>query len=87
MDETNDLSLWQNGLKGIRCDGQIGGGFEGRFHGGRDGFMGDVDQAVGREDLDGGGVEIERRVKRLVRNPIIDAVVDGQFGVCGIDCE
>ena len=87
MDETNDLSLWQNGLKGIRRDGQIGGGFEGRFHGGRDGFVGDVDKAVGGEDFHGGGVELERRVERLVRDPVIDAAVDGQFGVCGIDCE
>ena len=87
MDEMNDLLLRQDGLKRICFDGQIGGGFEGRFHGGRDGFVGDIDESVGGENLDGGGVEIERRIERLAFYPIILAVVDCQLGIHRIDCE
>ena len=77
MDGKNDLPLRQNGLKRIRRDGQIGGDFERCFDGGRDGFVGDIDQPVGGEDFHGGRVEIERRIERFVRNPVIDTVVDG----------
>ena len=74
-------------MKRICRDGQIDGGLERRFDSGRDGFVGDIDQPVGGEDLDSRCVEIERRVERFVWNPVIDAIVDGQFGSGGIDCK
>ena len=83
----NDLWLWQNGFERVRFDDQISGCLEWCFDGWRDGFVGDIDESVRREDFHGGGVEIERRIKWLAWNPIIDAVVDGQFHICGIDCK
>ena len=87
MDETDDWLLRQNGLKRIGCDGQIGGGFERCLDGRRDSFVGDIDKAVGGENFDSGCVEIKRRAEGFVWNPIVDAIVDGQLGVCGIDCK
>ena len=83
----NSLRLGENGLKRKCRDGQIIGSFKWRLDGGRDGFVSNIDQTICGKDLDSGRVEIERRIEWFVWNPVIDAIVDGQLGGGGIDCE